>query len=113
MFAEENSPVDCFRRRGNERMRGDRCVASENSHHPLQKRSYTLRYGFSFYFRVTRISLFEDIRVFYFRAYKISFAEDKTKSGLSGEEFKISSVVSPLITKTLTHPAFMPLLISV
>ena len=32
---------ELFCRRGNERMRGDRRVAPENSHHPLQKRSCT------------------------------------------------------------------------
>jgi len=53
-LAEENSPVDCFCRRGNERKRGDRCGSTgTKSLSACQKRSCNLL-GCDFFFRFVR-----------------------------------------------------------
>ena len=60
-----------------------------------------------------RMNLKVHAQFFYIISLIISPASVKTMSGLSKDSASIFSSVSPLITRILTAPAFIPLLISV
>ena len=53
-LAEENSPVDCFGRRGNERKRGDRRVAPEIPTVSTKKKAIAKAIAFFSYIRASR-----------------------------------------------------------